>query len=79
MKNKGYWLLLGLTLFLLGLTSLIMQMVGVRWVFLEFLEWGGGLTAFVAKVVMLMVGILIIVAANTDWERERRECGGEEE
>jgi len=77
MKNKGYWLLLGYVLFTLGLTALIMQMVGVQWAFLSFLEWGGRLLAFVAKIVMVLAGVLIITIANTDWERERRESSGE--
>lgn len=79
MKNKGYWLLLGYTLFTLGLTALIMQMVGVQWAFLFFLEWGGRLVAFVAKIIMTLAGALIIVMANTDWERERRESSDNEE
>jgi hypothetical protein len=77
MKNKGYWLLLGYALFTLGLTALTMQMVGVQWAFLAFLEWGGRLLAFVAKIVMVLAGVLLITIANTDWERERRESSGE--
>lgn len=77
MKNKGYWLLLGYVLFTLGLTALIMQMVGVQWAFLSFLEWGGRLLAFVAKIIMVLAGVLIITIANTDWERERKESSGE--
>ncbi len=72
-KNKGYWLLLGYTLFTLGFTSIVMQLVGVNWAFLHFLQWGGGLFAFVAYIVMVLLGVLIIVVANTDWDRERRE------
>lgn len=72
-KNKGYWLLLGYTLFTLGITSIIMQMVGVNWAFLQFLQWGGGLFAFVAKILMTIAGVVVIVLANTDWKREREE------
>jgi hypothetical protein len=76
MKNKGLWLLAGFLLVIFGVTALVLQLVGVRWVFLSFLELGGRLWAFVAKLVMIIAGVIIIVFANTDWERERRESGG---
>lgn len=73
MKRKNTWLLLGWVLFLLGVTSLIMQMIGIHWYFLSFLEWSGRLSAFVIKILMVMGGVFLIVLANTDWERERQE------
>lgn len=66
-------MLLGFVLFILGITSIIMSLVGVRWVFLGWLEIGGGLLAFVLKLLMTIGGILIIVFARTDWEEEKRE------
>jgi uncharacterized membrane protein len=75
MKNKGLWILLGFVLIVLGVTSLALQLVGVRWAFLEFLELGGRLLAFVVKILMVIGGIVMVVLANTDWERERRESG----
>lgn len=73
MKNKGLWLLLGYTLMTLGITSLGMQVLGVHWYFLGILEWGGRLLALILKILMIIGGVLIIVFANTDWDRERRE------
>jgi uncharacterized membrane protein len=73
MKRKGLWMLLGFLLFVTGFTAVVLQMVGVSWYFLSFLELPGRLFAFVAKVVMLLAGIIIIVLANTDWEQEKRE------
>jgi hypothetical protein len=79
MKNKGLWRLLGFLLFVLGITSVVMQVIGTQWVFLEFLEIPGRLFAFVAKIVMILAGVLITVFANTDWERERQDSQGGEE
>lgn len=73
MKNKGRWLLLGFLLFVFGITSIIMTLVGVRWVFLSWLEIGGPLLAFVLKIIMTIGGILMIVFARTNWEEEKRE------
>lgn len=77
MKNKGYWLLLGFLLLVFGFTSLVLQLIGVSWWFLQFLEIAGRLVAFIAKLLMVLAGVLIIVFAHTDWERERRDSSGE--
>ncbi|MBK8424892.1 MAG: hypothetical protein IPL27_02420 [Lewinellaceae bacterium] len=73
MKNKGLLLTLGFLLFVLGITSIIMTLVGVRWVFLGWLEMGGTLLAFVLKIIMTIAGVLLIVLSRTDWEEEREE------
>lgn len=72
MKNKGLWLLLGYLLLTLGVTSIVMELVGTHWYFLGWLEKAGRLTAFILKILMVMAGILIIVFARTDWEKEKR-------
>lgn len=73
MKNKPRWILLGFLLFIFGITSIIMSLVGVRWVFLSWLEAGGPLLAFVLKIIMSIGGVLIVVLARTNWEQEKRE------
>jgi uncharacterized membrane protein YidH (DUF202 family) len=73
MKNKGLLLLLGYTLFSLGLTAVTMELVGTHWYILAWLERGGRLLAFILKLLMVIVGVLLIVFARTDWEREKRE------
>ena len=73
LKNRGLWTLLGFSLVILGFTSLILTLVGVNWAFLGFLEWGGRLFAFVAKILMVMAGGVIIALSNNNWERDRKE------
>ncbi|MEY4204371.1 MAG: hypothetical protein RL013_2075 [Bacteroidota bacterium] len=72
MKNKGLWLLFGYTLFTLGITAIVLELVGVHWVILSWLELGGRLLAFAGKLLMIIAGVLMIVFARTDWEREMR-------
>lgn len=72
-KNKNFWMVLGLCLFVFGFTAITLQMVGVQWAFLRFLEIPGRLFAFVFKIFMVIAGIVTIVLARTDWERERQE------
>jgi len=73
MKNKGLLLLLGYLLFSLGITSIVMELVGTHWDFLAWLERTGRLMAFILKLLMIMVGILLIVFARTDWEQEKKD------
>ena len=73
MKNKGLWLLAGYALFTFGLTAITMQLVGTHWAFLGFLEMGGRLLSLVLKILMVISGVLIIVFAHTDWEKEKKD------
>ncbi|MCB9342582.1 MAG: hypothetical protein R3A50_04685 [Saprospiraceae bacterium] len=73
MKNKGWWLLLGYGLLTLGLTAIIIQVIGLHWYFLGWLEMGGRLLAFIIKILMTIAGFLIIFFARTDWDREVKE------
>ncbi len=73
MKYKGFWLLLGYILFSLGITSIAMELVGTHWYFLAWFEQAGRLLAFILKLLMIIVGVLIIVFARTDWEKEKRD------
>ena len=73
MKNKGLWLLAGFLLIVTGITAISLQMLGISWYLLSFIDLPGRLFAFVVKILMVFFGVLIIVLAHTDWERERRE------
>ena len=66
-------MLLGFVLVVTGLTALILQVIGTQWVFLQFLEKGGRLFAFLVKILMVMAGFIIYALANMDWDREREE------
>lgn len=71
--KKPWLLVVGFFLFVLGITSLTMMLVGVRWSFLTFIDLGGGLLGFVVRLLMVVGGVLCVIFANTDWEKERRE------
>ncbi|MEQ1746877.1 MAG: hypothetical protein ABMA02_15700 [Saprospiraceae bacterium] len=73
MKNKGRWIVFGLLLVIVGLTAMILQLVGAQWAFLQFLEIPGRLFAIVAKVLMVMAGFVTIALASTNWDQDRRE------
>jgi hypothetical protein len=73
MKNKGLLILLGYLLFSLGVTSVVMELVGTHWYFLAWIERAGRLMSFILKILMVLVGVLLIVFARTDWDQEKRE------
>jgi hypothetical protein len=73
MKNKSIWILLGFLLIIFGLTSLIMELIGIQWAFLKFLQFGGRLLAFILKILMVVGGFMMVLFARTDWEQERKE------
>ncbi|GIV32045.1 MAG: hypothetical protein KatS3mg030_347 [Saprospiraceae bacterium] len=65
--KKALWLLVGFGLFFLGALSIILNMVGVDFTFLAWLDQMGRLTAFLIKVVMAVGGIVIIYLNSVDW------------
>lgn len=65
---------LGFVLFVLGITSVTMTLVGARWAFLTFIESKNvPILGFLIKLVMILAGVVIVVFANTNWEKERAE------
>lgn len=71
---------LGFVLFVLGITSVTMTLVGARWAFLTFIESKNvPILGFLIKLVMILAGVVIVVFANTDWEKERAESSKMEE
>ncbi len=73
-KYKNAGLIAGFLLIVLGLTSLILTLVGIHWAFLGWIEKLGGLFAFVFKILMVIAGAVVFIMARTDWEQERKEC-----
>lgn len=68
--KKAIWLIVGFTMFFIGALSLILNMVGVEFTFLTWLDHFNGLVAFIAKVLMLVVGIVIVYLNSTNWRQE---------
>lgn len=66
--NKGTWTAVGFILFILGMSALILSLVGVRFSFLSFIDKGGALLGFVIKLLMALSGIIIAVLAQTNWK-----------
>jgi hypothetical protein len=70
--NKSIWLLIGFLLFFNGMVSLILTLVSVKLVYLTWMDNISPLFGFVVKFMMVLLGVLIIILASTDWDKEKR-------
>jgi len=68
--KKALWLTTGFLLFILGFSSLVLSIVGVKIAFLTWLDVLGGLFGLIAKILMIVVGIVIVYLTSTDWRAE---------
>ena len=59
----------GFLLFIIGMLSLILSLIGIHFTFLRFLEyWGGGI-AFALKLLMVIAGFVLIYLSKTEYPR----------
>lgn len=68
---KASFTLIGFILFLVGMSALVLSLVGVKLSFLTFIDQPGPITGFLIRLGMVFGGIIMIVLAQTDWKRER--------
>ena len=64
MSKRGLYTLIGFLLFIVGTLALLIELVGVSFGFLGFLNYLGRMGAFLAKVFMILGGIVLVVLAN---------------
>lgn len=63
---------LGLIVSLLGFFALVLSLVGIKLSFLTFIDSNGPLLGFVIRLLMIVIGLVIVTLAQTDWKSERR-------
>lgn len=67
MSKRAIGTLIGIVLFSIGFLAILVEMVGVHFSFLNFLDAFGRLGAFVSKILMMVFGIvLVVLVSNTD-------------
>ena len=71
MKTIGY--ILGMLLFVLGMSSLMLSITGVNYSFLSFLNALDGTVALLVRLGMVIGGILLLLISSTNWQRERTD------
>ena len=69
-NKKPYFALLGFLLLAMGFLSIVFELMGIRFVFLRFLENLTPLLRLLAHLGMAFGGILIMYLSLTDWKDE---------
>ena len=70
MDKKTTILVIGFFLFISGMYALVLTLVGAKFTLLLGLEKLGPTGSFLAKVAMVMVGIIMIAMSRMDTEQE---------
>ena len=72
--NKTLFTILGFVFFAVGFLSIVLNFVGVELSYLLWLKnWLGPLGAFVTKLCFIIFGIIMFIAAQTNFGRENPE------
>jgi hypothetical protein len=79
MQKRTLYTAIGFVFFILGALSLLINMVGLDFGFLFFLDYLGKLGSFLFKLGFILVGILIVAFANADENRYDEYFDGEKE
>ncbi|MCC6725430.1 MAG: hypothetical protein IT258_13060 [Saprospiraceae bacterium] len=71
--KKTVWISVGFLLFILGFSALVLSLVGVKLSFLVWLDYPGALFGFLAKIFMVVTGIVVVYMATSNWREEEIE------
>ena len=67
---KAIFSIVGFLLFITGLLALVLTLVGIQLSFLTWIDAPGKLFGLIIRLVMIMLGIITVVLARTDWREE---------
>lgn len=68
MSTKVILQILGFILFLFGMLSLVLLLVGANLTILNFIDSWGKLFGFVIRLMMVFGGVVLFYLARTDWQ-----------
>lgn len=65
-KNKALWTTVGFLLIVVGFLGLVLSMVGVKLAIIAWIDRPGPLFGFLAKLIMVLGGFVLVYLAQTD-------------
>lgn len=71
MLKKDLYTTVGFLLMAIGLTSIVLNIVGVEWVLLKWMNKLSGITSFLIKLIMILAGFIIIYLNRADWKNDQ--------
>lgn len=60
MDKKSIFLIVGFVLFCLGTLSIVVSLVGARFIFLSFIDQAGPLGSFLIKISLIAIGLIFV-------------------
>ncbi|MEM9820453.1 MAG: hypothetical protein AAF985_05255 [Bacteroidota bacterium] len=66
--NKSWVTLLGFALFILGMVSIVLSLVGVKLAILVFIDAFGRGIGFAIRLLMVIIGVVLIVVSRTEFD-----------
>ena len=69
-RNKTLLTVVGFLFVIIGFMAIFLNFVGVDFAFLTWLRAFGGLGAFMAKVLMVLAGFVMVYFGQVDLDRE---------
>ncbi|SEQ90014.1 hypothetical protein [Neolewinella agarilytica] len=69
-KHSTTITVIGFLLLMIGIVTLFLNMVGVDLIFLDWLYRMNVGLSFAVRLGMVLIGIVMIYVAQTDWDRE---------
>jgi hypothetical protein len=60
MDKKSIFLIAGFVMFCLGTLSIVVSLVGARFIFLSFIDQAGPLGAFLIKISLIAFGLILV-------------------
>jgi len=69
-KNRGLLTLVGFLIAGIGFVALILSLVGLQLSFLTWIDAPGRLFGFIMRLVFIIIGMVLIVLAQTDFKGE---------
>lgn len=69
-QGKGILSLVGFILFLLGFVALSLQLLGIQFAFLTWIDAAGRLLGFMVRILMIIVGIILLYFDQSNWREQ---------
>ena len=70
MAPKTILQIVGFLLFVIGLLSLVLLLVGANLSILKFIDQGGRTLGLLLRLIMVFGGVVLVYLARTDWSKE---------
>lgn len=71
--KKAAWVTFGFLMFILGMVSLVLSLVGLKLAFLTWIDAPGAVFGFIFRILMIVGGVVVVYLSVTDWRNQNEE------